>query len=140
MKRGWSVNASRKVTMLICAISVVPIMFASQASNLWVAVGLIGLAAAAHQGWSANIFTLTSDLFPRHAVGAGVGFGGMCGAIGGMCIASFVGHILQWTGSYVWPFILAGSMYLLALGVIQILSPRLIPAVIGREESSGRSS
>jgi ACS family hexuronate transporter-like MFS transporter len=92
---------------------------------------LIGLATAAHQGWSANIFTTVSDMFPKRAVGSVVGFGGMAGAIGGMFTATAVGYILQVTGSYVWPFILAGSAYLLALGVIHFLAPRLEPAKLG---------
>lgn len=125
IKRGWSVNRSRKTAMFICALCVVPIAFASKASNLWTAVGLIGLAAAAHQGWSANIFTLASDMFPRHAVGSVVGIGGMAGAVGGMFIATLTGYILQWTGSYVPIFIIAGSTYLLALLFIQWLVPRL---------------
>lgn len=128
IKRGWSVNAARKTAMLICALAVVPIMFAAQVSNLWVAVGLVSLAAAAHQGWSANLFTLTSDMFPRRAVGSVVGFGGMSGAVGGMLIALLVGFILQKTGSYLSIFILAGSAYLVALLLIHILAPTLKPA------------
>ncbi|MBC7797752.1 MAG: MFS transporter [Pyrinomonadaceae bacterium] len=128
IKRGWSVNAARKTAMLICAIAVVPIVFASQASNLWVAVTLIGIAAAAHQGWSANMFTLASDMFPRRAVGSVVGIGGMAGSIGGMLIASTVGLILQYTGSYFSIFIIAGSAYLVALLVIHLLAPNLEPA------------
>ncbi|HAL56995.1 MAG TPA: MFS transporter, partial [Bacteroidetes bacterium] len=115
IKRGWSVNAGRKTAMLICAVSVVPIVFASQVSNLWMAVGLVGLAAAAHQGWSANLFTTVSDMFPRRAVGSVVGIGGMAGAVGGMLIAKIVGYILEWTGSYFVVFLIAGSMYLFAL-------------------------
>jgi len=129
IKRGWSVNASRKTAMLICALSVVPIMFAARASNLWVAVALVSLAAAAHQGWSANLFTLTSDMFPRNAVGSVVGIGGMAGAIGGMLIALMVGEILQRTGNYVIIFIIAGSAYLLALAAVHALAPRLKPAL-----------
>jgi ACS family hexuronate transporter-like MFS transporter len=125
IKRGWSINAARKTAMLICALAVVPIVFASQVANLWVAVALVGLAAAAHQGWSANIFTLTSDMFPRRAVGSVVGIGGMAGAVGGMLIALVVGEILQRTGSYVPVFIIAGSTYLVALLIIHLLVPRL---------------
>jgi ACS family hexuronate transporter-like MFS transporter len=128
IKKGWTVNAGRKFAMLICALAVVPIVFAAQTSNLWVAVILIGIAAAAHQGWSANLFTTTSDMFPRYAVGSVVGIGGMTGAVGGMMIARIVGEILERTGSYVPIFIIAASMYLLALMVIQLLSPRLEPA------------
>ena len=128
IKRGWTVNRARKTAMLVCALSVVPIMFAAKASNLWVAVALISLAAAAHQGWSANIFTIASDMFPRRAVGSVVGIGGMAGSIGGMLIATTVGLILQYTGSYLPIFIIAGSAYLVALAVIHLLAPRLEPA------------
>jgi ACS family hexuronate transporter-like MFS transporter len=128
IKRGWTVNKSRKLAMLICALAVVPIMFAARASNLWVAVGLVSLAAAAHQGWSANLFTMTSDMFPRRAVGSVVGIGGMAGSIGGMLIATAVGLILQYTGSYLPIFIIAGCAYLVALAIIHALVPRLEPA------------
>ena len=128
IKRGWTVNKARKTAMLVCALSVVPIMFAAQASNLWVAVALISLAAAAHQGWSANIFTIASDMFPRRAVGSVVGIGGMAGSVGGMLIATTVGLVLQYTGSYLPIFIIAGSAYLIALAVIHLLAPRLEPA------------
>ncbi len=125
IKRGWTVNRARKLAMFICAASVVPIMFAAKASNLWVAVGLVSLAAAAHQGWSANLFTLVSDTFPRRAVGSVVGIGGMAGSIGGMLIALIVGEILQRTGSYVPIFIIAGSAYLVALLIVHLLAPNL---------------
>ena len=130
LKRGWSVNRARKGAMLICACAVVPIAFASHATSLWGAVVLIGLATAGHQGWSANVFTLTSDMFPRHAVGSVVGLGGFAGAVGGMLISTFTGFLLQTTGSYVPVFIMAGSAYLLALAVVHILAPRLEPANI----------
>jgi ACS family hexuronate transporter-like MFS transporter len=127
IKRGVSVNRARKTTMLICALAVVPVVFAAKASNVWVAVVLVGIAAGAHQGWSANIFTTTSDMFPRQAVGSVVGIGGMAGAIGGMLISKTVGWILQSTGSYVPIFIIAGSAYLVALAIIQLLAPKLEP-------------
>jgi len=128
IKRNWSVNKARKTAMLVCASAVVPVMFAARASNLWVAVGFVSLAAAAHQGWSANIFTMASDMFPRRAIGSVVGIGGMAGAIGGMLIATTVGLILQYTGSYLPIFMIAGSAYLAALGIIHALVPRLEPA------------
>ncbi|MEJ2506513.1 MAG: MFS transporter, partial [Ignavibacteriaceae bacterium] len=99
IKQGWTVNKGRKITMLICAIIVIPIMFASGASSIWVAVGLLSLATAAHQGWSANLFTIVSDMFPRKAVASVVGLGGTFGAIGGMFIATAAGFILEYTGS-----------------------------------------
>jgi len=128
IKRGWSINAGRKTAMLVCALLVVPVIFASRTSSLWLAVALISVAAAAHQGWSANLFTLVSDTFPKQAVGSVVGFGGMAGAIGGMLIAKLTGYILQATGSYVPVFLIAGSAYLVALTFVQLLAPRLAPA------------
>jgi ACS family hexuronate transporter-like MFS transporter len=130
IRRGFSVNASRKWAMLICALSVLPIGGVYRVSSLWAATLLIGLATAAHQGFSANLFTLTSDLFPARAVASVVGIGGMAGAAGGMLFAEIVGHVLQWTGSYVILFFIAASAYLVALMVIHILSPALIPARI----------
>ena len=127
---GRSVNVARKTALLLCAVSVVPIVFASRIESMWGAVMLLGLAAAAHQGFSANLYTLTSDMFPARAVGSVVGIGGMAGAIGGMLIAKVVGYALQWTGSYLIPFLMAGSAYLLAVAVIQGLAPRLEPALI----------
>jgi ACS family hexuronate transporter-like MFS transporter len=128
IKRGWTVNAGRKTAMLACALSVLPMVFASGAKELWVAVALISVAAAAHQGWSANLYTLVSDMFPKQAVGSVVGFGGMAGAVGGMLIAKLTGYILQATGSYVPVFLIGAFAYVVALAIIQILVPRLEPA------------
>jgi ACS family hexuronate transporter-like MFS transporter len=130
IKRGWSVNGARKLALLVCALAVVPIVFAAKATNLWAAVGLMSLAMAAHQAWAANLFTAASDMFPRQAVGSVVGIGGMAGAIGGMLIALLVGQILQRTGSYVSIFIIAGSAYLVALLVIHFLAPRMEAAKV----------
>jgi ACS family hexuronate transporter-like MFS transporter len=130
IRRGWSVNSGRKTAMLICALCVVPIVFTPMVSGLWGAVGLIGLAAAAHQGWSANIFTLASDMFPRTAVGSVVGFGGMAGAVGGMMNAKVTGWVLQFTGSYKPIFLIAGSAYLVALLIIHLLVPTVKEAQI----------
>jgi ACS family hexuronate transporter-like MFS transporter len=127
---GWSINAARKGAMLVCALCVVPIIFAANAANLWVAVTLVGLAAAAHQGWSANLFTFSSDMFPRRAVGSVVGFGGMAGAFGGMLIAKLTGYLLEWTGSYYPVFLIAGFAYLVALLVIHLLVPVIKPVRI----------
>ena len=128
IRRGHSVNVSRKFALLLCAICITPIVFAYRIESLWGAVLLIGLATAAHQGFSANLFTLPSDMFPTKAVGSVVGIGGMAGAIGGMLIAEIVGYTLQWTGSYMIPFVIAGSAYLVAVAVIHVLAPRLEPA------------
>jgi ACS family hexuronate transporter-like MFS transporter len=128
IKRGLSVNASRKRVMLICALCVVPVVAAPKSSTVAMAVLLIGLAASAHQAWSANIFTFVSDMFPKRAVGSVTGLGGAAGAAGGMLFAASAGHIIARTGSYTILFIIAGSAYLLALGIIQLLAPRLKPA------------
>jgi ACS family hexuronate transporter-like MFS transporter len=128
LRRGWSANRARKSAMLICASAVVPVIFAAKARNLWTAVALLGLAAASHQGWSANLFTLVSDMFPRRAVASVVGIGGFGGAVAGMLIATFTGFLLQFTGSYVPLFVMASSAYLLALLVIHLLVPKLQPA------------
>jgi len=130
LKRGWSLNTARKTAMLVCALCVVPVCSAATVSNLWVASALIGLAAAAHQGFAANLFTLVSDTFPRHAVGSVIGIGGMASAVAGMFAAKFTGYILQWTGSYVILFGSASVAYLLALLVIHVLNPRLEPMKI----------
>jgi ACS family hexuronate transporter-like MFS transporter len=138
IKNGWTANRARKTTMLLCALCVVPVAFVSQVANQWISVWIIALAAAAHQGWSANLFTLTSDMFPRKAVGSVVGIGGTAGAIGGMFIALLVGALLQATGTYVIVFIIAGSAYLIALLVIHLLVPRLAPAELNLDAGVAR--
>jgi len=128
IKRGWSVDRARKTALLTCALCVVPVIFASSVSNPWVATLLIGLAAAAHQGWSANLYTFVSDTTPRKAVSSVVGMGGMAGSIAGMFFAEFVGHVLQWTHSnYLILFAIAPCAYLIAFAVIQLLVPKIEP-------------
>ena len=128
LKRGWSENAGRKTAMLVCALAVMPVIFAARTSNAWLAVSLVALAAGAHQGWSANIYTLVSDMFPRGAVASVVGFGTLMGSIGGMIMSYGVGDILQRKGSYLLVFLIAGTAYLVALCFVQILVPRLTRA------------
>jgi MFS transporter, ACS family, hexuronate transporter len=128
LKKGWTVNASRKTALLLCALAVTPIMIASRTTDAWLAVSLITLAAGAHQGWSANMYTLASDLFPASAVGSVVGFASVAGAIGGMFMAKAVGYMLQRTGSYMPVFLLAGLVYLIAFCFVQLLAPKLEPA------------
>lgn len=125
MKSGMSVNKARKITMLVCAVCVLPVVFATSVSNLWVSVILIGIAAAAHQGFSANLYTLPSDTFPRFAVGAVIGIGGTVGAIGGALFSKYSGDILDRVGSYAPMFIAAGGAYFLAVLAVHLLSPRL---------------
>ena len=130
MRMGWSLNAARKSAMLLCAFAVVPIVMAPRVHELWGAVALIGLATAAHQGWSANLLTTTSDLYPSAAVASVVGLGGFAGAVSGALVSTGVGYLLEATGSYALLFAIAGAMYLIALGLIQALVPRLTPATL----------
>jgi len=130
IKKGWTINKARKFTMLICAVAVTAIIVASQVTDLWTSVILIGIAAAAHQGWSANIFTTASDMFPKRAVGSVTGLGGMAGSIGGLIFAPFIGYMLEWTGSYFVPFVISGSAYLVALGIMHLIVPKLEQAEI----------
>lgn len=125
LKRNWSVNRARKTTMFICACLAVPAVLVPHVANIWLAVTLIGLATAAHQGWSANIFTTVSDMFPQHSVGSVVGIGGTVSAVGSMLSASVVGLVLQATRSYNALFFAAGFAYLVALAVFQLLAPQL---------------
>lgn len=131
IKRGWSVNAARKTAMLVCAICVVPVFMASIVNGLWVSTVLIGLAASAHQGFSANLFTLVSDVAPRKLVSSIVGIGGMAASIGGMFIAKIAGYVLEWTGSYLPLFVIASSAYLVNLALIHLISPKLEPIAEG---------
>ena len=108
LKRGATPNKARKLTMLICAFFVLPVVFATSFDNLWISVVIIGVAAAAHQAFSANLYTLPSDLFPRYAVGSVIGIGGTVGAVGGMIFSKYAGYVLDALGSYTPLFIVAG--------------------------------
>ena len=127
MRSGRSLNLSRKLSMLIPALAVLPIVGAAYVENLWAATALVGLATAAHQAFSCNLYTLPSDVFPRRAVASVVGIGGAAGAIGGMLMAKYAGFILDSVGSYTPIFIVAGSVYLLARLAVQLLCPRYAP-------------
>jgi len=128
LKRGMSLGAARKLTMLICALAVTPVAFAGNIDNMWLAVLVIGVATAAHQGFSANLYAMPGDVFPRSAVGSVVGIGGMIGGFGGMAMAKYAGYVLDKIGSYTPIFVVAASAYLIALLVIHLLSPRYEPA------------
>ena len=131
IKAGRSVNFARKTTMLICALCVLPIYSAQSLDSVWAAVLVIGLATAAHQAFSANLYTLPSDLFPRGAVGSVIGIGGTVGALGGMGMALFTGWLLDRTGgNYSVLFAICASAYLVALLVVHLLSPKLAPATL----------
>ncbi len=125
IKLGMTLKRARLAAMLTCAVLVVPIVVAGSLTSEWLAVGLLSLAAAAHQGWSANIFTTTSDMFPAEHVGTVVSFGQVAGALGGALFQPIAGHVLQLTGSYVPLFLYSGCAYLLALVVLRTLAPGL---------------
>jgi ACS family hexuronate transporter-like MFS transporter len=125
IKSGRSVNFSRKVTMLLCALCVTPIFFAQDIASVWSAVAIIGLATAGHQAFSANLYTFPSDVFPRNAVGSVAGLGGTLGAVGGMSMALFTGYILKTTHSYSLLFAICAAAYFAALLAVHLLSPRL---------------
>ena len=128
INRGWTVNAARKTAMLICAVCVLPVLYVPFASNMWVVVGVLSLALAAHQGWSANLFTTTSDMFPKVAVASVVGIGGALGQLGNVLILYFAGWIVTvrgQKGGYFIVFMVCGCAYLVALGIIHLFSPRL---------------
>ncbi len=127
LKMGWGINKGRKFGLLACALFAVPVIMVPHVSNMWTAVGLIALAAGGHCGWSANVFSLMSDIFPKKATASVAGFGGFAGAVGGAIVAYSVGLILQDIGvdGYAIPFAVAGFGYLFALLLIQILVPKI---------------
>lgn len=131
MVRGRTVNAARKISMLACAVAVVPVFLAPFAPSVWLAVLIVGIAGSAHQGWSANLFSVVSDTMPKSAVSTVVGLGGFVAYFTGGFVNEFTGQILQKTGSYVYVFAYFSGMYLLSLLLIQILVP-----VIGRKAGS----
>ena len=129
MNMGWNVNKARKISMLICALVILPVILVAYTHNEWVAVFLIGLAAAGHQAWSANVFTLASDLFPKKATASVVGIGGMVGSVASIIANFILGSALDKAGNhgYFWAFLIAGSVYLIILGIIHLMDPKMVP-------------
>ena len=128
LKRGWTVNRARKTAMLLMALAIVPTALAPRVGSLWGAVLIVSVAAAAHQGWSANVYTLASDMFPPSAVASVSGIGGFAGAMGGVLFQWLTGRILDATGgNYASIFAVCGFAYVTAWTIIHILSPRLEP-------------
>jgi ACS family hexuronate transporter-like MFS transporter len=142
IKRGWSVNSARKTAMLICALAVVPVLYAPFCQSLWGVVALVGVAMAAHQGWSANLYTIVSDVFPRTAVGSVIGIGGAMGAAGGVLMQIVAGKVVHagemlqngrlvvQVHTYLPLFLFSGIAYVAALIIIQTLTPKLAPAEV----------
>lgn len=135
MNQGWTINKARKLTLLVCALAVVPIYFAPFADHVWMAVIIIGLAGSAHQGWSANLFSVVSDTMPKEAISSVVGLGGFVAYFTGGFVNGFTGIILDRTGSYVWVFAYFSTMYLLSFLLIHLLVPR-----IGAHQAGGETS
>jgi ACS family hexuronate transporter-like MFS transporter len=129
IKRGWPLNKARKSTLFLCGLCILPVAFAASMDNKWVAVALITLGAAGHQAWSANLFTLVSDIFPKKATASVVGIGGMIGSIASLSANLTLGKILKpgVGASYVIPFAVAGSLYLVVLLCVHLLTPRMTP-------------
>jgi len=125
--RGWQLNNARKLTLLICALCVLPVFYAPFAGTVLAAVLIVGLAGAAHQGWSANLFSVVSDTMPRDAISSVIGMGGFVAYFTGGFVNGFTGHILQQTGSYVWVFAYFSDMYIFSLIAIQLLVPKIKP-------------
>jgi len=129
LRVGFSAARARLAAMLLCALLIIPIFLINslQADNFgkWVAIGLLSLAAAAHQGWSANLFTTASDMFPRSAVGSVTGIGTMTGALGGFLFAKLAGHVLQISNSYSILFVIAASIYLTSWVFMVLVAPGL---------------
>jgi MFS transporter, ACS family, hexuronate transporter len=129
IKRGWTVNRARKTAMLAMALLIVPTALAPLAGSMWTAVLIVSVAAAAHQAWSANVYTLASDMFPRAAVGSVVGIGAFAGAMGGVLFQRATGRILEANGNDYTPiFLICGLAYVSAWTIIHFLAPRLEPA------------
>jgi len=136
IKRGWSVNRARKTTMLAMALLIVPTTLASRAPSMWAAVLIVAVAAAAHQAWSANVYTLASDMFPKFAVGSVVGIGAFGGAMGGVLFQRITGRVLQANGSDYTPmFVVCGLAYVSAWLIIHLLAPRLEPVRLGTNQA-----
>lgn len=127
MRRGWSVTRARKAAMLVCCLATVPVMLVTQTRELWLVVALIGVAHAAHQGLTANLFSAVSDVFPPKAVGLVVGLGGTAGQLGAALMTVLSSVMLARDGSLTMLFFVAGSAYVAAFLVFHLAVPRLEP-------------
>lgn len=129
IKKGWSINKARKITMLICAIIILPVSFVPVIASKWLAVFLIGLAAAGHQSWSINGYTLVPDVFPKKAIASVIGIGKMVGVAVAVLADIALGAVLDTANNsgYFWAFVIAGSSYLVLLGFVHLLMPKMTP-------------
>ena len=129
IKKGWSINKARKITMLVCAIIILPVAFVPVIESKWLAVFLIGLAAAGHQSWSINGYTLVSDVFPKKATASVIGIGKMVGVAMAIIADIAFGAVLDTAGNsgYFWAFMIAGFSYICILGFVHLLMPKMTP-------------
>jgi ACS family hexuronate transporter-like MFS transporter len=127
LKKGWSLNRARKLTMFICALLVIPVMFITHVNHFWLAILILAGAAAGHCGWAANVFTLVSDIFPKNRVGSVVGIGSTTSTIGAALASFGIGLILSSAPleGYVGPITIAAFGYLVALGLVNLLVPEI---------------
>jgi ACS family hexuronate transporter-like MFS transporter len=139
MKIGWSVNRARKTTLFICAAFVLPVFFAAITTSAWLAVALIAIAASAHQAWSANVFSLAGDMFPRRVVGSVTGLAGFAGSVGGLVLFLFIAHVRKMAeashdlGNYHFIFLAASLSYLTGLVIVHLLAPKLEPVTFDQK-------
>ena len=122
---GWTLNAARKISLLLCAVAVIPLFVAPYLNNIWLTVIIVGIAGSAHQGWSANLFSFVSDTMPKKAVGAVVGFGGFVAYFAGGIVAELIGIQLKQKGNYVLVFGCASLMYIISVTVLHFLVPKI---------------
>ena len=129
IKRGWSINKARKITLLVCAIIILPVSFVPVIESKWLAVFLIGLGAAGHQSWSINSYTLVPDVFPKKATASVIGIGKMVGVAVAIVADIALGAVLDTAGNsgYFWAFIIAGFSYIAILGFVHLLMPKMTP-------------
>ncbi|MGH7940443.1 MAG: MFS transporter [Limisphaerales bacterium] len=130
LKRGWSLNWSRKGSTLLFACCTLPVIFAPRVESVWLAAAFFALAAASHQGWSATMYSVVADIFPKGAVASVVGLGGTLASIMSMGFFYLVGHVLQGDGSYKNIMLICGSAYVVAWIIFQLGVPEVKPAVI----------
>jgi ACS family hexuronate transporter-like MFS transporter len=134
IRRGWTVNRSRKTALGVSAALMPLVIFAGHSHDTWTAVSLIGLTLAAHQNWSTTMYTMSTDLFPSQAVASATGFAGALGSLSTILFAEITGRVLQHDPhAYLPLFIACGTMYSLSFGLIHLFSPRLVPAPVGAE-------
>jgi MFS transporter, ACS family, hexuronate transporter len=122
---GFDMVKARFAAMFVAACLVLPIFFVGQLSSQWGAIVVLGLATAAHQGWSANLYTTVSDMFPKEAVGVVIGIGGMAGSVGGVLFSLSVGYLLELTHNYTILFAISASVYLVAFLLLRLMVPNL---------------